>query len=354
VSILQRYLTAGLIWITLAALLVLVALFSFFSIIDQLEATGRGNYGITQALSYVLLTTPRLAYEIFPIAAVIGSMGTLGMLARNSELAVIRTSGVSRLDLALLLAKSGFLLVVLAVVIGEFVAPVSEELAQQQRSMAMSEQILSGNKHGFWVRDGNSYINIRKVLPDNKVEDLYIYEFDDAHRLRNSIFAQRASFTDGQWLLHDISQTSITAETATTVRLEAAIWESQLDPGMFNFVSIEPQRLTFRGLYQYIKYLGLNAQDTSRYEQALWAKLIKPFSIVAMILLAIPLVQTHARYTLVARQVFVGAFAGIMFHICNQISGHLGIVYNFPPLLSVAAPTVMLSGFIFFSLLKRP
>ena len=56
------------------ALSMLVALFCFFSLIDQLEDTGKGSYGVSQAVTYVLLTMPRLAYELFPIAAVIGSM----------------------------------------------------------------------------------------------------------------------------------------------------------------------------------------------------------------------------------------------------------------------------------------
>ena len=86
--IIQRYFTVTLVSTSLIALCVLVALFCFFSLIDQLEETGKGNYGVGQAVLYVILTIPRLSYELFPIAAVIGSMAALGMMAQNSELAV--------------------------------------------------------------------------------------------------------------------------------------------------------------------------------------------------------------------------------------------------------------------------
>src|SRR5688572_13905725 len=99
-KIIQRYITRDLIWTTLLALFVLVALFSFFTLIDQLGDTGQGNYGVLQAVMYVVLIIPSLAYTLFPIAAVIGSMSVLGMLARNSELEVIYTSGVSRIRMA--------------------------------------------------------------------------------------------------------------------------------------------------------------------------------------------------------------------------------------------------------------
>ena len=349
-KILQRYLSVNLIWITLCALLVLVTLFSFFSIIDQLELTGRGDYEVSDALLYVLLTTPRLAYELFPVAAVIGSMATLGILAHGNELTIMRTAGVSRLDLALLLAKSGFILIVAAVITGEFIAPVSEGLAQQKRSMALSDRIALNTRNGFWGKDGNSFIHIRKILPDNRVEELYIYEFDDENRLRNSTFAARASYTDDHWLLENLTQTLVSETGVTTTRLDAAIWESDLQPVMFDSVIIEPQRLTLKGLYQYIHFLEQNAQDASRYEQALWAKFTKPFSILAMLLLAIPLVQTHSRQVPIARQIFIGALAGIIFHIGNQISGHLGIVYHLPTLPSVILPTLLLLIYIYHSL----
>ena len=68
------------------------------------------------------MTKPNLALaKKMNIAAVIISMAALGMMAQNSELAVIRTAGVSKLGLSLLLIKSGLLLVAFALIIGEFV-----------------------------------------------------------------------------------------------------------------------------------------------------------------------------------------------------------------------------------------
>ena len=117
-KIIQRYFTVSLLWTSMLALCALLALFTFFALIDQLEETGTGSYDVAKALTYVLLITPRLAYEIFPIAAVIGSMATLGMMARHSELAVIRTSGISKISLSIILARSGLVLVAFAIIIG--------------------------------------------------------------------------------------------------------------------------------------------------------------------------------------------------------------------------------------------
>lgn len=325
------------------ALSVLVALFSFFSLIDQLEEIGKGSYGVLQAVTYVLLTTPRLAYELFPIAAVIGSMASLGMMAQHSELAVIRTAGVSKISLSFLLVKSGLILVAIALIIGELLAPVCEEKAQYMRSMALTDQIALKTKFGFWARDGNSYINIRKILPGRRVEEIYIYEFDDNDELRSSIHAQRGKYAEGSWLLEDIEQSVIGNDIVSRQEIKLASWDSLLDPEMVNLLIVNPEYLTFWGLVNYIEFLNHNAQNAQRYEQALWAKVVRPLSILVMIVLAVPLVRGTARTTAVGHRVFVGTLIGIVFHIISQISNHMSVVYNIPPSISVTVPTILLS-----------
>ena len=347
---LRRYLAGMLLWTTLLALAALVALFAFISLIDQLEEVGRGSYGVLQAVTYVLLTMPRLASELFPIAAMIGSMATLGILAQNSELAVIRTAGVSSAQLAALLARAALLLVVLAVINSELVAPFSEEKAQNLRSLSLTQQITLKSKYGFWARDGNSYINIRKILPGKRVEQIYIYEFDDNSRLRTSTRARQARYVQDRWLLENISQTIMDGESIQKRQLKQAAWESLLDPEMLNLIIIEPQYLTLVGLFGYIKYLHENAQDSRLYEQALWVKLVRPFSILAMIILAVPMVRVHMRSMPVGQRVFQGALAGVIFHILSQASGNMGMVYGIASAISVAAPTVVLAGVLLWLL----
>ena len=341
-KIIDRYIALLLCKTVFAALAVLLALFSFLSLIDQLEETGRGNYGVLQAVQYVALIMPRLVYELVPIAAVIGSMAALGLLSRNNELAVLRTSGVSRERLGLSLCKGAILIVIFATVIGEFIAPYSEQSAQYLRSIALTEQITMKTKYGFWSRDGTSFINIRKILFGNRVEDIYIYEFDENERLRTSTHAKRASYVGEQWLLEDIEQSLIGTDRVENRRLELAAWESLLNPHVINLVTIKPQYLTLRGLYDYIGYLRKNNQNSERYEQALWSKIINPFTIILMVLLAVPLVKSHSRMILLGQRIFVGCLIGIVFHIGNQVSGQLGLVYSINPAVSATAPTLLL------------
>tara|TARA_R110002072_G_scaffold77125_1_gene180210 strand:+ start:5654 stop:6715 length:1062 start_codon:yes stop_codon:yes gene_type:complete len=348
--ILDRYIGRSILVTSILALFALVAVFSFFSLVDQLDDTGRGNYGVADAIQYVLLTIPRLSYELFPIAIVIGSMAALGMLANTSELAVIRTSGVSQAQLAYSLIKTGLVFVVISILIGEVIAPVTEQAAQQKRSIALTKQISMKTKHGFWSRDGDNYINIRKILPGDRVEEIYIYEFDKEHHLRSSIYAKHAEYDQDKWVLHDILKTEITEEQVTNNHYDTAEWEALLSPEVINMVTIKPRYLSIIGLISYIDYLKANNQSSKQYVQAFWSKLISPFSIIAMILLSICVVRCEARPMGLGQRVFIGALIGITFHLLNQVSGHLGIVYGVPTFLSVCLPTIAVFSYIYYRL----
>jgi len=348
--ILRRYITGHLLWTTFLALFVMIALFSFFTLIDELGKTGQGSYGITQVLFYVFLTMPRLAYDLFPIAAVIGAMAVLGIMAQNSELDVIRAAGVSRLRLAMLLVQSGLLLVLIAVLLGEFIAPPAEETAQNMRSMAMTRQITLQTRHGLWVRNGNSFINIRKILPGRHLQDIYVYDFGDNDRLQSSVHAGSADYKGGQWILHDIRQSVIEGEHVSSTIKKKAAWGSLLDPDVFNVVNVKPDVLPVWELFDYVSYLRQNDQNSQLYEQALWSKLVRPFAILAMIVLAVPLVRGNSRFTSIGQRVFTGALAGIVFHLCNEVSSHLGVVYGISPAFSAAAPTLLLMLLLLFLL----
>ena len=351
--ILDRYIGKSILLISLLALFCLVAIFSFFSLVDQLDDTGVGNYGVLEAIQYVLLTVPRLSYELFPIATVIGSMAALGILANTSELAVIRTSGVSRLQLAYSLMKTGLIFIIVSVLIGEVIAPVSEQAAQQKRSVALTKQISLKTKNGFWSRDGNNYINIRKILPGDRVEQIYIYEFDDDHQLKSSISAKHAEYHEDRWILRDIQRTEISDQQVTSTHYETAEWEALLNPQVIDMVTIKPRYLSMYGLVNYIKYLNANNQSSKLYEQAFWSKIINPFAIIAMILLATCVVKCEGRPIGLGQRVFIGALIGVTFHLVNQVTGHLGVVYGVPPFISVTLPTIAVLSYISYSLVKE-
>ncbi|MBI5041398.1 MAG: LptF/LptG family permease [Gammaproteobacteria bacterium] len=172
--ILDRYIGRTVIAGTLLALFILLAVELFFSFANEIQDIGKGRYTLTDAFVYVGLTIPRRVHDLFPMAALLGSLLSLGTLAANSELVAIRAAGVSVTRIALSVLKAGAILLVIAAAIGEWVAPRTEQLAQQRRVLAQSEAITFRSEHGLWARDGDRFINIKRILPDGRLAGVQV------------------------------------------------------------------------------------------------------------------------------------------------------------------------------------
>ena len=127
---LRRYLASEIMVATGLVMLALLMLFAFFDLIDEMKDLGRGGYRMKDVALHVVLSVPNHVYEVFPIAALIGTLFALAQLVSTSEYTVIRASGVSLWRLNSALLSVGLLFAVLTFAFGEFLGPPAEQLAQ--------------------------------------------------------------------------------------------------------------------------------------------------------------------------------------------------------------------------------
>lgn len=340
--LLDRYIGRTIVAAIAIAGLVLLGLFTFITFVEELQDVGTGHYGFLEVFKYVLMKIPRLAYELFPVAALIGALMGLTALSRSAELVAMRAAGIARGTIVLAVLKAGLLFVVLAIVLGEFISPYTEQYARGYAAARKSDQLATRSGKGFWVRDGNSYINIKAVLPGDRLEGVYIYEFDDNARLRTSTYARGASYVDGQWVLTEIRQTEVAEYGVVSRDIEQASWSSVLRPELLSIVAVKPEILSVWSLVRYIEYLDSNNLETRLYRHAMWAKIFYPVATAVMVFLAVPLVlSSRSRSVSMGRRVMLGFMIGLAFHVTNQAAGNLGAVVDLSPLASAAAPTLL-------------
>ena len=336
--ILDAYIARHVAGGTLLALAVLLTLTGVVAFIDELDSIGRGHYGVGGAMAFVLLTLPRHAFVLFPLAAVIGALIGLGTLAVSSELAVVRAAGVSVGRIVGSVLKSALALVAVAVLFGEVVAPWCERLAQTRRAAALDE--LPGGADGAWIRDGERFVNVVRIRPDDRVEDMYIYEIDSEGALRALTHAERAQYRDSAWVLESVRRSEVSAAGVVTRFAPETVWETRLGPDLVKLASARLESLSGLALARYIDYLRDNRLDTAAYEVALWMKVVYPFATGVMIVLAVPLVLGRLGGAGIGQRILVGCLIAVTFHIVNEAFGKLGVVYGLSPPLSAFAPTL--------------
>lgn len=338
-SILGGYVVRQVIAGSLLALLILVFLDLGFAVMSELEDLGAA-YGWREAIWHAVLTAPRRMYELFPTAVLLGTLLSLGTVAENSELTAMRAAGTPTWRIASWAMLAGLILMLVAVMLGEVVAPESERRAQNLRAFAQGEQIQLGEQ-GFWARDRDLYLNVRVVMPGLRLSDLRIYRMDATGGLSEAIQVAEARYQDGRWRLQDLQRSRISVAGVDVEKVELEEWDHLLAPELFDVIIIEPQQMSALALYRYVGYLRANELDASAYELALWTRLFMPISSLVMVLIALPFVFGSLRSGGAGQRLFIGILLGAGFHLLNRTLGYLGVVYGVPPWASAGLPMLL-------------
>lgn len=341
-NLLARYLASQVLIASGFVLLALLVLFAFFDVMQELGSLGRNEYGLGQAAVVVLLNMPGHLYEILPVAALIGTLLALSRLVGNSEFSVMRVSGLSSWRVAGYFAVIGALLSLLVLVLGEFVAPWSEQAAQRYKLAATRSVVAQQFRSGLWVKDGSSFINVREVMPDNTLRGIEIYGFEADGRLGWIRAAEEANWRGGQnWDLQGVMETHFGADGIRATRNAHQDWQSVLTPDILSVLLVAPEKMSARTLWRYVAHLKENKQKASRYELALWSKFISPFIIPIMMLIAMPFAIQGPRAGGTSSKIFIGILAGLGFHLLSRLFGHLGLLNDWPAVVVSVLPLLI-------------
>ncbi|WP_025819451.1 LPS export ABC transporter permease LptG [Shewanella marina] len=343
-KILDFYIARVLLSTSALCLLILTGLSGIIKWVDQLRVVGRGSYSMMDAGIYVLFLVPRDIEMFFPMAVLLGALIGMGMLASNSELVVMQASGLSRLQITLSALKTAIPLMLMVMALGEWVAPVAEHKAYEVKATQVYGGSVISSHRGVWARDGEYFVNIGQVINNDTLADVTLYQFDDELQLNAVIHGQQAKFSQNLWHLYDVKETKITPERIDITKLNEFNWQTTLTPDKLNVVSVKPEALSISGLVNYLDYLKVNNQDTSRYELALWRKIMQPVTIAVMMLVALSFVFGPLRTVTMGARVLLGVVAGFSFYICNEIFGPMSMVYNLPPAVGAVMPSILFTG----------
>lgn len=337
---LDRYIASSVVMAILAVLGIVVGLALLFAFIDELGDV-EGRYGVLDAVVYVLLTTPTRIYEMLPMAALIGCLIGLGSLASSSELTIMRAAGVSLRRIVWSVMKPMLVVMLAGLLIGEYVAPWTENRAQANRSMAQGGGEAQSSKRGVWHLQGREFVHINSVQPGGLLYGVTRYVFDEERRMLEASFAKRARYQEDRWELEEVSSTHFEARSTRSESRESQPWVVELTPELLGTVVLDPDALSISGLWRYTGYLSEQGLDSSRYWLAFWNKLMQPLVTAALVLLAISFIFGPLRSVTLGQRVFTGVLIGFTFRIGQDLLGPSSLVFGFSPLLAVTVPALL-------------
>jgi lipopolysaccharide export system permease protein len=351
--IFSRYLAINIFKGTALVLMILVSLSLFFTMIQQIDHIGRGQYGAWQFTQYILLRAPAMVVDFMPLAALLGSILSLGNLASNSELIAFQSSGMSVNKFILAVSQAAFVLALIAYVISDFVVPYSETTAREIKASSISSRVSMQSRKGLWIKDKSNIIFIQRLFPDGNARNIEIYHLGDNDRLQSTTFARKAIIKEQGWVLQKVKKTLLTESKISVVNKKQILYEGGLSEKLLQSLVVKPRQMSSSDLFTYITFLDENKLNSDAESLSFWQKVYSPLTVMVMAILAIPFVLGSQRNSNTGQRIITGILLGLVYVIIDKVLIQLGEQLNLIAFVNALIPTLLFILFTAFLIHRK-
>lgn len=344
---LSGYIRARFLTAILATFLICSVLIFMIDLVEVLRQ--QGKFGAVASWRIVAITLLRLpAYTEFLIgfAVLVGSMIALLMLARKSELTVMRAGGMS----AWQFIWPG---VTVAIAIGVFGVMVYNPFAAWARAegeklfaetFGRESNLLRTESGGSWLRqdgaDGQSVIGA--VAASNRglnLTGVTVYVFDRNGKFAERVDAARAELRDGYWRIEDawVTRAGREAEKFESYLLSTYLTPERVADALGTIIAVSFWELP--GLIEVAEKAKLSSSRLRIQYEVLASR---PLLCVAMVFLGATVSLRSFRSGGIQTMVVTGMVGGFGFLLAAEVSRQIGVAGLVPPWAAVWLPIILL------------
>jgi len=338
-----------------------VLIFDAFTLFDLLGDISKNHVPLSVVLAYFRFLVPFMVYLLAPLAALVATLITLAVLAKNNEIIAVKASGVSLYRLILPLGLAGCLVAGGMFAMSETFLPYANQRQDALRNEIKGRppQTYFQPTHQWIFGRGAKIYNYEFFDPEQRLfGGLNVFELDpETFQIRRRIFASRATWDpeEDTWVLtggwvRDFESGQITKFTPFRALSLAELSEP---PSYFRREVLQSDQMNWRELRNYIHSLRQAGFDTSRLNVQWQEKFAYPLIAAIIVCLGAPfafLVGTRGAIGGLALAVGIG----IAYRAVAALLESMGTVGLLPAVLAGWAPDAIFGFLAVYFFLKMP
>jgi lipopolysaccharide export system permease protein len=341
-----RWYVAKKFWsMVFVTFLMCAGLIFMIDFVELLREAGKGeSVGLGVLVQLALLRLPAYTEILLTFAVLVGSITSLLLLSRKSELAVMRAGGLSVWGILAPCLIVAFLLGVFSTTIYNPLAAGARALAEAKHAMAFgkSSDFLKQSSGLPWLRqdgvDGPSVISADAAAEQGvRLIGVRMFQFDQENRFLERINAREARLFDGYWMLKDglVMRPDSEAQPFETYTVSTYLSPDRVRDALGSIISLSFWELP--KLIEVVEKAGLSA---STYHVQYQLLLARPLLLVTMVLLAATVSLRSFRSGGIQSMVILGMLGGIGFFLLAEVSRQIGVAGLVAPWVAVWVPVI--------------
>ena len=379
-TVLSRYVKLNALLAIIGAVIGLWALQIIFSYLSELDSLD-DSYTMGEAIKYIFYRSPYFLEEFIPTGALLGAVVGLGLLANKSELVVMRAAGVSVYRIVGWVLQPALIFVLLALLINQFVLPHSNQLAKEindKDSISLVTSVrgywtvqprFESSKDGSTKPDGSDILYIDYADVQGNIGEVKRWHLDNNGNLQTAVHAEGGQYTGREpmntasnqpseqyrydWQLNNMTKLSINQGFESSQAISPSDTLSlPFAPESVYLLTRNAEDLSLTQLYEHRQFMRQQGTRSLSHELAFWQKLLSPFSILSLVIVACSFVFGSLRTHSLGLRIVVALLFGLLFSYLQDLVGFVSLATEFSPLLMVLLP-IIASAALGMYLLKR-
>ncbi|MEX3008228.1 LPS export ABC transporter permease LptG [Hoeflea sp. TYP-13] len=319
--------------------------------VDFTEFSSRASHlpGYTLGLGALLsaLRLPNIMQETVPFIILFSSMSVLLVLNRKYELVVARSAGISAWQfLAPLCVASLLMGIVMTAVVNPFSSYALLKVQELEIGLGMQRGTVGTIERPPWIRqrtdEGITIIGAKRVARRGLLlGGATFIRFDKKGNILERLDANRATLSDGNWVLKNTTRTD---QTGTPEQIDTLTVKTNLRPEFVEESLASPQSISFFELPRKItvaRSFGLGANAFAMQYQSLLAL---PLLLVAMTLIAATVSLKFIRFGQSGAVILAGILAGFLLYVVTVLAKSFGTAGAVPPVVAAWLPAIVASA----------
>ena len=349
--ILPRYVIRSALLAMTGAVVGLWLLQMVFAYLGELESIS-DTYTLKDALQFILYRSPYFLVQFIPTGALLGAVIGLGLLANHSELIIMRASGISLYRIIGWVMLPAFIFVAISLAVNQFVLPVANQHAAAIKNDTIYEKLITID--GYWAvqneGDTQEVVYISYADSEGRLGEVKRYQLKDgqllaAFRADAGIYQPKPldAGTDARytWQLSGVDEVTVGSDRVEQQHADARYLTLPIAPTDVHLLTREPEDLSLSDLYAHHRLMQHQGARSIRHELAFWQKLLSPFAVLSLVLVASSFVFGSLRSQGLGLRIVLALLTGLLFSYLTDLTGFVALATGLPPLLMAVLPIVI-------------
>jgi lipopolysaccharide export system permease protein len=303
--------------------------------------------------------------QVVPVACLLTTLYTFGILNRNNEIIAMRAAGLSVLQITKTIIVLGLLVSIFVFWLNDRITPrallstekIKRQLQMEEKKSKEKVPFIINNVYVLGLR--NRLFAIDRFYPNTKtIEGITILEQDQGHNVIKKTFAEKGAYKNGIWIFYNSTTYNYKGKELTqqSEYREEEIMAIPETPEELLNQRQNPDFMDIKELDDYIWKLTKSGAVSvvQNFKVDFYARFFSPFTNIIIVLLGIPFALKMKKRATGLAAVGLSIIVAFLYFVLNAVSIAIGKNGILTPILAASLSHLIMLVFALLMIADLP